>query len=99
MRSSIRKQDHLGRWGGEEFLFIFPETELEGGKIVCKKIRKTIADHVFEYKGQNLSVAMTFGISLMDDPQMSIEDCIKDADNAMYKGKQEGRNCVYLRHF
>lgn len=96
MRTAIRKQDHLARWGGEEFLFIFPETDLEGGTTVCEKIRETIAGHVFTYKDKELSVTMTSGICLMDNDRIPFEDYIRNADRALYQGKQQGRNRVNI---
>lgn len=96
MRSSIRKQDQLARWGGEEFLFLLPETNLEGGRVVAEKIREKIASHVYMFQGQDLSVTMTFGVSVFDKNALSIDGCIKSADQALYRGKEEGKNRVIL---
>lgn len=91
MRNAIRKQDHLARWGGEEFMFIFPETDLEGGKIVCEKIRNTVENNIFEYKGSKFSISITLALSLVDY-KIAVEDCIKNIDNALYIEKQQGKS-------
>ncbi len=96
MRAKIRDQDQLARWGGEEFLFLFPETDLENGSIVAEKIRETIASQAFIYKEQSLAITMTFGMSVFDDEAMEIDECINNADHALYAGKKRGKNCVML---
>ena len=94
IRSMIRKQDHLARWGGEEFLFAFPETDVKGGKVVCEKLRETITEHAYQYKNHTISITITFGLSVFGDYSMEIEECIKKADQALYRGKKHGKNCV-----
>ena len=93
MRSTIRKQDIVGRWGGEEFIFLLPETPLEGGKVAAEKVRKKIEKSDFKYNNDLLSIKITFGVSVYNNI-MDIDDCIKKADQALYRGKHKGRNCV-----
>ncbi|MCK4421681.1 GGDEF domain-containing protein [candidate division WOR-3 bacterium] len=95
MHETIRMQDSISRWGGEEFLFLLPETHLEGGRILAEKIRNKIADNVYHQEKHKLSVYMTFGVSEYDEV-MSIDDCIKQADNALYEGKKNGGNQVVV---
>ena len=96
MRSTIREQDFLARWGGEEFLFVFPDTNSAGGKIIAEKIRKAIANDNYRYKDLELTVTMTFGVCEFCDSSTGVESCINRADAAMYKGKESGKNCVVL---
>ena len=93
MRSTIRKQDIVARWGGEEFLLLLPETPLEGGKVAAEKVREKIENSNFKYNNDLLSVTITFGVSVYNNI-MEIDDCIKKADQALYRGKHKGRNCV-----
>ncbi|MCK4527984.1 GGDEF domain-containing protein [candidate division WOR-3 bacterium] len=95
MRETIRMQDSVCRWGGEEFLFLLPETNLEGGRILAEKIRNKIADNIYHQEKHKLMVYMTFGVSEYDKV-MSIDDCIKQADNALYEGKKKGGNQVVV---
>ncbi len=94
LTQSLRRQDSVARWGGEEFLFLLPETDLEGGMTVAEKIREKIEAHEFRYDGQRLTVTMTFGICLYNGSR-TVEECIKRADESLYKGKNEGKNRIY----
>lgn len=96
MMSMVRKQDSISRWGGEEFLFLLPETDINGGKIISERIREKIAHSSYVFNGQKLSITMTFGVSVYDDIEMDIEEVIKKADIALYKGKKIGKNCVII---
>jgi len=93
IRSMLRKQDVVGRWGGEEFILMLPNTNLEGAKIITERVRKSIEEKVIQYKENDVSITITFGISVFDEMQ-PINDCIKKSDTALYKGKKEGKNCV-----
>ena len=93
IRSRIRKNDISARWGGEEFMILLPETGMEGGKIVAESIRSTLSQHPFSYKEQELKITMTFGVSVFENGY-DIDDCIRLADQAMYKGKTSGKDCI-----
>lgn len=95
MKSSVRQQDLTGRWGGEEFLMLLPETDIEGGKALAEKIRKDIEATSYVFNKIELKLTMTFGVSVYDRP-MNIDKCIKMADEALYKGKKQGKNCVVM---
>ncbi|MEN8154570.1 MAG: two-component regulator propeller domain-containing protein [Acidobacteriota bacterium] len=95
IRSTIRKQDVVGRWGGEEFLLVYPETDINGGEIVSEKVRRSIEEKIFEFKEVKLKITITFGLAEYKKNK-TIDSCIKDADDALYKGKQKGRNCVVI---
>ena len=95
MRSTVRKQDLTGRWGGEEFLMLLPETEIEGGVSLADKLRKDIEATSYVFNEIKLELTMTFGVSVYDRP-MNIDKCIKMADEALYKGKEQGKNCVIM---
>ncbi len=93
LRDQIRTTDSVGRWGGEEFLFVFPETSCEGAEIVLERVRKEIEAHVFEYGGQIIPITMTFGFSFHSD-QYTAEEILLEADKALYNGKHSGKNRV-----
>ena len=90
----VRGIDCPSRWGGEEFLIMLVETDLEGGKKVAERIRKRIENTVFKYKDRKIPVTMTFGLSMYQGIGDNIEACIKRADNALYEGKSQGGNWV-----
>jgi diguanylate cyclase (GGDEF)-like protein len=96
MRSMIRKQDLVARWGGREFLFVLPETDAQGGLTVCEKMRTTIEQHAIQYNEHELFITVTFGVSVFDAYEKSVEQPVREADLALYHGKQRGRNQVAL---
>lgn len=97
IKNSIRKQDYVGRWGGEEFLLVYPETLIDGGKTVTEKVRSAIENSVFNFKGIDLKITLTFGVAVHTKGK-SIDFVIKEADNALYLGKQQGRNRVIIKN-
>ncbi len=95
-KDQVRGIDCPSRWGGEEFLIMLVETDLEGGQQVAERIRKRIENMVFKYKDTKMPVTMTFGLSMYRGKDDNIEDCIKRADSALYEGKNQGRNRVIV---
>ncbi|EGW37440.1 GGDEF domain-containing protein [Desulfosporosinus sp. OT] len=95
LKDAVREQDFVSRWGGEEFLILLPETEIEGARILVERIKRIIEEQIIEYNGVQVSTTMTFGVTESQDYGM-IEDIIKKADNALYEGKSQGRSCIIL---
>lgn len=94
----VRSVDSVGRWGGEEFILLLPETELDGAGQMAEKLRKRVAEALFEFEGQCHSITMTFGIASQRQGE-SLDTCIARADSALYHGKKCGRNRVMLGSF
>ncbi len=92
---TLRDIDQVGRWGGEEFAFLLPETDDVGAAVLSEKLRETIEENVYEYEGIRLKVTMTFGVARHRSGE-SIDGCLLRADQALYRGKDRGRNCVSL---
>ena len=80
------------RWGGEEFLIIFEDADLDKALGLLKVLRQKVLDHVIEYDGNSLGVTMTFGLTQGD--MRDIDDIVKEADELLYIGKQNGRNRI-----
>lgn len=93
--SGLRKQDIVGRWGGEEFILLLPETIIEGGKVAAEKIRRKIEQNKFIYNDNIIPISITFGVSEYSNDK-SVDGCIKEADTALYRGKSKGRNRVEI---
>lgn len=93
IKNLLRDQDHTARWGGEEFLLVLPETSIDGALNVAEKIRETIASTVHTYKGKDISISMTFGVTEFNMDQ-TLDETIDLADKALYEGKEAGRNRV-----
>jgi diguanylate cyclase (GGDEF)-like protein len=93
IKAQVREIDEVSRWGGEEFLILLPGYDMAQSKNLMEQIRESVSTHAFEYNGNSLSVSMTIGISVFGE-NYDIHTCINNADRAMYKGKQMGKNCV-----
>jgi diguanylate cyclase (GGDEF)-like protein len=91
-----RPTDVVGRFGGEEFVLILPDTNTDGAQKVAESIRKTILAQNIPYGSQNTNpVTLTLGVvSALGHTIYGIDKLIRDADAALYKGKAQGRNCV-----
>ncbi len=93
LSNTLRKQDTVARWGGEEFLFLLPETDRKGGLKTAEKIRRTLEKSSFSYEGSELRITMTFGFTAGNYKDDMIE-MIREADSALLLGKNRGKNCV-----
>ncbi len=87
-----RELDVAGRWGGEEFLVICPHTDITGAKLLAERIRSTVAKHDFAH-GKQLTVSLGVASFMRDDDANII---LKRADDALYRAKSKGRNCVEI---
>jgi diguanylate cyclase (GGDEF)-like protein len=97
LNSSLRGVDVLGRIGGEEFLVIAPETNLEGAKILGERIRSAVEKTQFVYKDQIISVRISLGFAVVDTNVQTNFDAMKHlASVALAEAKTTGRNrCVF----
>lgn len=94
IKECVREQDKVARWGGEEFLVLLPDTDVEGALAVANKIRISIQDNPFENCPASLKVTVTGGVG-QAMPDETFETIFKRADMALYKGKNAGKNCIY----
>jgi diguanylate cyclase (GGDEF)-like protein len=96
MKKSIRTIDTAGRYGGEEFIVLLPETGPSDASIAGERIRKAIAETYFEgEEDQPLGrVTVSIGIATCLNGSLTEEELIKEADKALYKAKNAGKNRV-----
>ena len=95
IRQLLRKYDFVARWGGEEFLAVLPETEIQGAKIVAERFRQSIESLHIKYTDIEIPVTVTLGVSQFDG-ELGIDKSIQLADEALYDGKMNGRNQVVV---
>ncbi len=93
LAENVRATDLFARWGGEEFVFILRETDAAGAVDLAEKCRLLIEQRRYAYGGMELGLTMTFGVSEYQS-WMTIEECMEEADDALYHGKAAGRNTV-----
>lgn len=94
--SCERATDTVGRFGGEEFILILPDTNSDGARRLAEKLRKKVMAQNIPYGPHNTNpVTLTLGVvSAHGHTIQGIEKLITEADKALYKGKDQGRNCV-----
>ncbi len=94
----MREVDRVARWGGEEFILVLPETDLEGAAVVAEKLRERVAEERFQTEDGRLSVTITLGISVHRKGE-TLDTTIARADTALYHGKERGRNRVMIGNY
>ncbi|HEY0432196.1 MAG TPA: sensor domain-containing diguanylate cyclase [Pyrinomonadaceae bacterium] len=93
--SSIRDTDAVARYGGDEFVIVLPDTDIELAGTVAQRIREKIAHHLFT-AGRNLQLTLTasFGVAAFPEHASSPQQLIAAADTAMYEAKAANKNCI-----
>ena len=95
LNNLIRKADYVGRFGGEEFIVVLPETPLNEAGETAERLRKRIADHTFMTDdADRLHITASIGVASYPDNAESWIDLLRVADEFMYKAKKSGRNKV-----
>lgn len=96
MRASLRRQDIVGRLGGEEFLAILPGTPKAGAMLIGEKLRANVeASVIASADGTRMPITISVGLHAFDPrTETSTDDVVRAADEALYKAKSEGRNRV-----
>jgi diguanylate cyclase (GGDEF)-like protein len=100
----LRKNDILGRYGGEEFVFIFSHATLKQGLFVAERIRASVAEHpVCLESGQKKQITVSMGIVEFSTNMAPVDAVmlirgINAADDALYRAKESGRNAVCVGH-
>lgn len=94
IQSRIRRSDYLGRWGGEEFIILLPDTRKEFALALAEKIRLVIHDTIFEIE-HPLNVTASFGVGQQQNNE-DFATAFKRVDTALYAAKNQGRNCCVM---
>jgi two-component system, cell cycle response regulator len=93
LQKRLRPNDKLGRYGGEEFCAILPETSLHSAAKIAEELRALIAAHVFVAEESQLHVSISIGVAVLTG-DMQPDDLYRSADDMLYKSKRTGRNKV-----
>jgi diguanylate cyclase (GGDEF)-like protein len=86
--------DGFGRFGGEEFVAILPETSLEDANTTAQRICQVINELQIELDQQKVKVTASIGVATFNPKDSNLEEVIKRADHAMFTAKHQGRNRV-----
>lgn len=92
-KRATRACDGIYRWGGEEFIAILPNTEIEDAALAAERMRISVEESVCEFEDLKIKVTMSFGVAQLSSLK-SIEENIKVADEKLYEAKMSGRNRV-----
>ncbi len=94
IHSNVREIDLLGRYGGEEFVVLLPETDLQSTCDVAERIRKAVEEMEVQTTKGNIRITISLGIAACDEHTPTLQILIARADQAMYVAKRKGRNRV-----
>jgi diguanylate cyclase (GGDEF)-like protein len=97
IKANLRSTDTIGRYGGEEFMLLLSETDVEDAASLAEKLRQLIERLVFQVEGNpRLTVTVSIGIAGGFGQLLRVDTLVRDADAAMYSAKALGRNQTYI---
>lgn len=99
MRSAVRPQDEIGRYGGEEFIVIMPNSNLKQAEVVIENLRKIVEEMTIETE-QSLIIPVTVsaGLAAITSDVSRYEEILAQADKGLYQAKRNGRNRIYIQN-
>jgi diguanylate cyclase (GGDEF)-like protein len=92
----IREMDIIGRYGGDEFIIILPETSRDEAQTTAERIQDHLANSFIETENGKLGTTISIGITVANTDIKSFRDLINTADLAMYSAKRAGKNCIWM---
>lgn len=95
-KTSLREVDLLGRLGGDEFIILLPETDLDSAMRVAQRLLFEISENPFSTEDGEINVTVSIGVAGVGQDILELQEIISLADNAMYSAKKTGRNKVVL---
>jgi diguanylate cyclase len=98
IKETVRQIDVVGRYGGEEFCCILPETSSGNACVIAERLRENVEKTKLGFEGQDLHVTVSLGVAEYGDACDTLETLIKAADDALYVSKRSGRNRVTCHH-
>ena len=102
MRGLLRDYDLIGRFGGEEFCILLPHTTAAEAEQTAERLRRKLAQLIVPTgvapHSVSLQVTVSIGVAVLESSRRDLDDLIAAADAALYRAKDEGRNCVRLSH-
>ena len=96
---SVRRSDFVGRYGGDEFIILLPETARDGAIETAERIRKSIASSRFDIRNGELRTTVSLGVASYPDDGGDLEVILEKADRALYRAKKNGRNQTAVYEF
>jgi diguanylate cyclase (GGDEF)-like protein len=94
LRANMRTYDQVGRYGGEEFLVVLPNCDLDQASHQAERLRQRLNSTPMTVDGIEMCVSASFGVTVSDESDRNPEAFLRVADEALYRSKANGRNCV-----
>lgn len=92
--NALRNVDIFSRWGGEEFVALLPETDVEGAAVIAERLRQIVTREKIENRTQKYNLTVSIGVAQFRPGETSIDGPLSRADAAVYDAKKAGRNRV-----
>lgn len=96
LTKGLRGTDILGRYGGEEFLVVLPETNIEGARILAERLREAVQAEPIKAEGETLTINISLGVTELREKTAAYPQLIAEADLGLYQSKENGRNCTTI---
>ncbi|WP_407657874.1 GGDEF domain-containing protein [Marinobacter bohaiensis] len=94
LKANLRHADLAGRYGGEEYAIVLPETPIDGAVVLCERIRRTIETTTVDVGSARIQCTISMGLASMTEDIDSAREWIERADTALYAAKTGGRNQI-----
>jgi diguanylate cyclase (GGDEF)-like protein/PAS domain S-box-containing protein len=102
LRDNLRHVDYLGRYGGDEFTIVMPETNAAGAQEIAERLRSAVEQRPLPHNPQAISLSISLGVACIagvaNQPIIHFDGAIQLADHALYAAKSAGRNCFRMYH-
>jgi diguanylate cyclase (GGDEF)-like protein len=97
VQNELRVNDVLGRYGGEEFAILLPETSLVDSELVAERLRASVESRPFQSDRGHIDITISLGVTCLNGGRsVSVERLLDEADQALYAAKRAGRNCTRI---
>ncbi len=96
LRAQVRQTDLVARLGGEEFIILMPDTVIEDATGIIERIRSELAAQSITIDKQVITVTGTFALTSVDIDRETLVSALRKVDRALYRGKDQGRDCLVL---
>ncbi|RSE79571.1 sensor domain-containing diguanylate cyclase [Achromobacter denitrificans] len=94
LRTCLREQDSIGRLGGEEFLVLLADSDVDVAHAICDRLRASLRQHPADIDGAAVALSVSGGIARFTESDTSASDVLRRADFALYQAKRAGRDCA-----